>query len=87
MPTVIRDGKACGLIITSGVIPVMAEKGRLISRMCNGSVPFCPCREENLSPTLGERGMRKIMSTEVGSGPSKVSGITECTQASSPLSK
>jgi hypothetical protein len=59
---VILLGKALGLIIISGVIPVsvngMSIFGHNIER-----TPFCPCLEENLSPITGLRSNLSLTNT------------------------
>ena len=60
MPIVIREGKACGLIMTSGWIPLSLKGMSIIGHFCEHT-PFCPCREENLSPITGDRGIRNVM--------------------------
>ncbi|KAH9424292.1 hypothetical protein DERP_004474 [Dermatophagoides pteronyssinus] len=50
-PTVIRDGKPCGFIILSGLIPAL-ENGKIDLLNIAPITPFCPCLELNLSPTI-----------------------------------
>ena len=57
---VIREGKACGLMIKSGRIPVASAKGMSASGQGRERTPFWPWREENLSPTTGLRLIRKV---------------------------
>ncbi len=52
MPTVILDGKACGLIKTSGDIP-LAVYGKSSALAKIPKTPFCPCLDANLSPISG----------------------------------
>ena len=49
---VILDGRACGFTIMSGRIP-SSVKGIFASGITRPIVPFCPHREQNLSPMLG----------------------------------
>jgi hypothetical protein len=60
IPIVIREGKACGLMIRSGRIPLDSAKGMSASGHGRESTPFWPWREENLSPTTGLRLMRMV---------------------------
>lgn len=53
-PIVIREGIACGLMMMSGTIPSY-EKGISSYVYVIPTVPFCPCRDANLSPTCGIR--------------------------------
>lgn len=55
MPIVIRDGKACGLMITSGCMPDSVN-GMSTAGHFWEQTPFWPCLEENLSPITGDRG-------------------------------
>src|SRR6478736_1470257 len=52
IPTVILDGNACGLIITSGTTP-SAVYGRSSWLTSSPTTPFCPCLDANLSPISG----------------------------------
>src|SRR5574338_863140 len=52
IPTVIRDGNACGLIKTSGITP-SAVYGKSSYRARIPTTPFCPCLDANLSPISG----------------------------------
>lgn len=52
IPIVILEGKAFGLIMISGVIPV-SVKGISILGQSIDKTPFWPCRDENLSPMTG----------------------------------
>ena len=54
MPMVMREGKALGLMMMSGVMPD-SEKGMSIWGQSTLRTPFCPWREENLSPMIGLR--------------------------------
>ena len=58
-PIVIRDGIACGLIMISGRIP-SSVNGILSSGINKPIVPFCPQREQNLSPIPGIRSLRTL---------------------------
>mmetsp|Transcript_21852 Transcript_21852/g.62188 ORF Transcript_21852/g.62188 Transcript_21852/m.62188 type:complete len:208 (-) Transcript_21852:1120-1743(-) len=62
MPMVMREGKPWGLNRMSGTRPDsvngMSSCGHSRLRM-----PFCPCRDENLSPTMGLRLHRSLSST------------------------
>ena len=51
-PIVILDWIQWGLITISGVMP-LEVKGRSTRGTMATTVPFCPCRELNLSPTCG----------------------------------
>ena len=51
-PTVILDGNACGLIITSGTMP-SAVYGMSSCGTTSPTTPFWPCLEANLSPISG----------------------------------
>lgn len=51
---VIRLGIACGFTIMSGTIP-SNDQGMSSWRYVIPIVPFCPCREANLSPIWGTR--------------------------------
>ena len=62
VPIVIREGKACGLMMTSGVIP-SSVKGMSVCGQSCANVPFCPCRDENLSPITGLRLYRSFSET------------------------
>lgn len=63
IPMVIREGKAWGLIIRSGRIPVAPENGISTSGHSCEQTPFCPCLLLNLSPMTGFLRRRKRMST------------------------
>ena len=63
---VILEGKACGLIIKSGRIPVAPENGISTSGHSWEQTPFCPCLLLNLSPITGFRGCRKRIFTLIG---------------------
>ena len=52
IPIVIRLGKAFGLMMTSGVIPVYVKGISTLGHNID-KTPFCPCRDENLSPITG----------------------------------
>jgi hypothetical protein len=54
IPMVMREGKACGLMMMSGVMPDSVN-GMSACGQSSDLGPFCPCREENLSPTIGLR--------------------------------
>ena len=58
-PIVIRLGKACGLTIISGFIP-LSVKGISASGITSPIVPFCPHRLQNLSPMLGILSLRTL---------------------------
>lgn len=60
MPMVMRLGKACGLMMTSGCIP-LSLNGMSIAGHFWEQTPFCPCRDENLSPITGERGILSVI--------------------------
>ena len=60
IPIVIRLGNACGLMITSGWIPLSLNGMSMAGHFCEHT-PFWPCREENLSPMTGERVIRSVM--------------------------
>ena len=60
IPIVIRLGNACGLMITSGWIPLSLNGMSTAGHFCEHT-PFWPCREENLSPMTGERVIRSVM--------------------------
>mmetsp|Transcript_29596 Transcript_29596/g.95622 ORF Transcript_29596/g.95622 Transcript_29596/m.95622 type:complete len:208 (-) Transcript_29596:2340-2963(-) len=49
-----RDGKPCGFMMISGQMP-RSEKGMSSCATIRPMTPFCPCREENLSPSSGLR--------------------------------
>ncbi|MBA7552935.1 hypothetical protein ES705_45514 [subsurface metagenome] len=51
-PKVIREGIACGLTIISGITPDEVN-GISDCSTINPRTPFCPWREENLSPNSG----------------------------------
>ena len=57
-PKVIRLGNACGFIIISGTIPFLV-KGISSAGNTIPIVPFCPKREQNLSPISGILSFRK----------------------------
>ena len=59
MPIVMRDGNACGLMMTSGCIPLSVNGMSTAGHFCE-QTPFCPCRDENLSPITGARVMRRV---------------------------
>ena len=59
IPIVMRLGKACGLMITSGCIP-LSEKGMSMAGHFCEQTPFWPWREENLSPMTGARVIRSV---------------------------
>ena len=60
IPIVILEGKACGLMMRSGLIPEDSANGMSASGHGRESTPFWPWREENLSPTTGLRLMRRV---------------------------
>ena len=83
LPLTIREGKACGLIITSGDIPLSVKGISSVGHNID-ITPFCPCREENLSPITGFRGNRSVtLARESGalSTPSRPSARTVSTHA------
>ena len=51
---VIREGNAFGLMMQSGVMPLPVN-GMSICGHSTDNTPFCPWRDENLSPTTGFR--------------------------------
>lgn len=59
IPMVIRLGNACGLMMMSGCIP-LSENGMSTAGHFWEQTPFCPWRDENLSPMTGERVTRKV---------------------------
>jgi len=56
LPIVILEGKAWGLMIISGVMPVSVN-GISIEGHRTERTPFYPCLDENLSPIIGLRGI------------------------------
>mmetsp|Transcript_7249 Transcript_7249/g.11397 ORF Transcript_7249/g.11397 Transcript_7249/m.11397 type:complete len:201 (+) Transcript_7249:978-1580(+) len=62
-PMVIRDGMACGLTMMSGTMPSHVN-GMSSCVYVMPMVPFCPWREENLSPTCGVRHDRTRILTK-----------------------
>ena len=60
MPIVIREGKAWGLMMTSGWIPDSENGISFEGHFCD-ITPFWPWREENLSPIIGLRGTLSFM--------------------------
>lgn len=52
IPIVILEGKAFGLMMMSGVIPVYVNGISILGQSIDRT-PFCPCLEENLSPITG----------------------------------
>jgi hypothetical protein len=54
------DGKAWGLMMMSGCIPDSVN-GMSVDGHFWDKIPFCPCRDENLSPILGLRGIRYLI--------------------------
>ena len=54
LPTVMRDGKPCGFMMMSGQMP-RSEKGMSSCGTMWPMTPFCPWRDENLSPSSGLR--------------------------------
>lgn len=60
MPIVIRLGNAWGLMMTSGCMPLSVKGISTAGHFCE-QTPFCPCRDENLSPMTGARGMRNVI--------------------------
>jgi hypothetical protein len=46
--------------MTSGCIPLSLKGMSIIGNFCE-QTPFWPCREENLSPMTGERGIRSLI--------------------------
>lgn len=48
-----RDGNACEFISRVGRIPVRSQNGMSAMGRIAPTTPFCPCRDENLSPTSG----------------------------------
>jgi len=77
IPIVIRDGKALGLMMTSGVIPD-SVKGISIYGHNMDRTPFYPCLEENLSPITGLRGNLRVYAISVFSSKS-LNILTEST--------
>lgn len=59
MPIVIRLGNAWGLMMMSGCMPLSVKGISTAGQFCE-QTPFCPCRDENLSPMTGARGMRNV---------------------------
>ena len=57
LPTVMREGKPCGFMMMSGVMP-WSVKGMSVCGAMRPTTPFWPWREENLSPTSGRRVWR-----------------------------
>mmetsp|Transcript_43054 Transcript_43054/g.100899 ORF Transcript_43054/g.100899 Transcript_43054/m.100899 type:complete len:205 (+) Transcript_43054:618-1232(+) len=49
-----REGKPCGFMMMSGQTP-RSEKGRSSCCTMRPMTPFCPWRDENLSPSSGRR--------------------------------
>jgi len=62
IPIVIRLGKAWGLMMISGWMPLSLKGKSIAGHFCEHT-PFWPCREENLSPMIGDRVIRKVMWT------------------------
>ncbi len=60
MPIVMREGKACGLMMTSGMMPDSLKGMSTVGHFWEHT-PFWPWREENLSPITGERGRRRVI--------------------------
>ena len=54
---VIRLGMACGFTMMSGTIPSI-DHGMSSCLYVIPMVPFCPCRDANLSPICGTRTLR-----------------------------
>lgn len=52
IPMVILEGKAFGLMMISGVIPVYVNGISIFGHNID-KTPFWPCLEENLSPITG----------------------------------
>ena len=68
-------GKACGLMMMSGVIPESVNGMSRSGHSCD-RVPFCPCRLENLSPITGLRLNRILRHTlRRGCLPRKLGGL------------
>ena len=59
-PIVILEGYPCGFMIMSGEMP-FSVKGMSSWLQMSPTTPFCPCREENLSPSSGRRVSRVIV--------------------------
>ena len=75
-PIVIREGRACGLIIKSGRMPSFV-KGMSSSGIIKPSVPFCPALEAILSPMAGMRSSRmRIFAIRVPSSPSVINDLS-----------
>jgi hypothetical protein len=62
IPIVILLGKALGLMIISGVIPLYVN-GISIFGQSIDKTPFCPCLDENLSPITGLLSKRSFIKT------------------------
>jgi hypothetical protein len=62
MAMVIREGKACGLMMTSGDMPD-SLKGMFSCGHSWDMTPFCPCLDANLSPITGLRLSRSLIDT------------------------
>ena len=54
LPTVMRDGKPCGFMMMSGQMP-WSLNGMSSCATTRPTTPFCPWRDENLSPSSGRR--------------------------------
>lgn len=62
MPIVILLGKAFGLMMMSGVMPDSVNGMSILGHNID-STPFCPCRDENLSPITGRLSNLSFSST------------------------
>ena len=68
IPIVMRDGNACGLMMTSWVRPE-SVKGMSVAGHKIDITPFWPWRYENLSPITGLRRIRSVIATRRGVEP------------------
>mmetsp|Transcript_24694 Transcript_24694/g.57512 ORF Transcript_24694/g.57512 Transcript_24694/m.57512 type:complete len:240 (-) Transcript_24694:2324-3043(-) len=83
MPIVMREGKPCGLKRMSGERPD-SQKGMSSAAHSRDRTPFCPCRDENLSPGTGFRISRNLMKTR-GSGALAFVGSPPTSRTSSTI--
>eukprot|EP01139_Manchomonas_bermudensis_P002638 Amastigsp_a5308_12.p5 type:complete len:113 gc:universal Amastigsp_a5308_12:1642-1304(-) len=79
---VMRDGTACGFMMMSGTMP-SREKGRSSWRYVMPQVPFCPWRDENLSPMCGMRTER-VRTLQMTKPSRLVVSTTRSTRETSP---
>jgi len=84
MPIVMREGKPCGLNKMSGVMPDSVNGMSSVGHS-RDITPFCPWRDENLSPGTGLRLYRSLMEalSHVALDESEASSRTSSTTAGS----